>query len=157
MIQELIEFPPLYPRGDGTYTLVKDFSYEWLHGDDWNRITVPRGFRCDLSSSPRVVWSFISPFDLGPAAILHDFIYSHGGRLPVGAHEQVFLSRYFIVTSPWTRRDADRLFARVMRESGVPRWRRRLAYLAVRLFGWKDWKEAGGEEGECEKDEGGGR
>lgn len=43
------------------------------------------------------------------------------------------------VDEPWTREDAGRLFARLMREQGVARWRRRAAYLAVRIVAAASW------------------
>ena len=80
----------------------------------------------------------ISPLDLGLASIFHDWLYQRGGAvttlewLPESSawkwHEQ-----------RWSRVSADELFARIMREQSVPRWRRRLAYLAVRAFGRRHW------------------
>jgi hypothetical protein len=71
---------------------------------------------------------------------VHDFIYAHTGLLPVGTHEFEAAGSWKPVTGRWARSDADRLFARIMREAQVPKLRRRLAYLAVRAFGGGAWR-----------------
>ena len=38
-------------------------------------ITVPKGYITDLASVPRVCWSFIAPFDVARAAVVHDIMY----------------------------------------------------------------------------------
>lgn len=102
------------------WRLNEPLIYRWRHAGHPCTICVPAGFITDLASVPRLLWWLIAPFCLGPAAVLHDFLYRRGG---------------FYGGRTWTRRDVDRLFGRVMRESGVPRWKRRLAFRAVRLFG----------------------
>ena len=95
-------------------------------------ITVPDGFLFDLASIPRIFWSLIAPFELSiTAPLLHDFLYHFRGNPPAGS---VTPSRRY------SRVDADRLFRRVMEIEGVPGWRRTLAYLAVRAFGWLGWR-----------------
>ena len=101
-------------------------------------LVVPRGFDHDFASVPRLVWSFISPIDLGVASIFHDWLYRHGGRVETLAWRRGGAG-WTSADTPWTRRDADRLFARIMREQGVPRWRRRMAYRSVRLLGGGAW------------------
>jgi len=97
-------------------------------------ITVPGGFRFDLSSVPRPLWWLIAPFELSIVApLLHDFLYAYGGAPP----QAIQPSRSY------SRRDADRLFRTVMERENVPDWRKTLAYTAVRLFGGRAWKEAG--------------
>ena len=95
-------------------------------------ITVPAGFRFDLSSVPRVFWSLIAPFELSIAApLVHDFLYRHGGKPPEGS-----------VAPPraYTRAEADRTFRAMMEAEGVSAWRRTAAYLAVRAFGGRAWR-----------------
>lgn len=71
---------------------------EYLHGVKWNgygktyrwkvleafeetltdgtRITIPKGFRCDLTTSPRLLWGIFPPFgDNIRATIVHDWMY----------------------------------------------------------------------------------
>lgn len=58
-----------------------------------------------------------------------NWLYKHGGQLLDAA-------------VPYTRADADALFRDLMRAAGVPRWRVRAAYLAVRAFGGSSWRTA---------------
>ena len=103
-----------------------------MYRDGETAITVPAGFRFDLSSVPRVFWSLIAPFELSIAAPLaHDFLYRHGGQPPAGSIEP---------PRTYTRAEADRLFLTIMQAEGVAPWRRIPAYLAVRLFGRSSWR-----------------
>lgn len=92
-------------------------------------LTVPAGFHFDLSSTPRLIWPLISPFDCSiEAPLAHDFVYRYhdaGGRV-------------------WKRREADRLFLQLMRRESVRAWRRSLAWLAVRLAGFWAWRTSPG-------------
>ena len=121
--------PPLVSYlGEGRWRLEADYVYR----DGDTAITVPAGFRFDLSSVPRVLWSLIAPFELSIAApLVHDFLYRHGGRPPEGSVEPL---------RSYTRGEADRLFRRMMEAEGVPAWRRTVAYLAVRGFGRGAWR-----------------
>ena len=101
--------------------------------DGPNLITVPEGFEFDLASIPRLFWWLIAPFELSIAApLLHDFLYHHEGDLPPGSIEP---------PRAYTRLQADRLFRDIMQTEGVPAWRRTLAFLAVRAFGWLGWRQ----------------
>lgn len=92
-------------------------------------VNIPQGFRCDLSSVPRVLWGLVAPFELSIAApLVHDFLYKRGG---------VLLS----VGRVYTRKEVDQLFLKIMTEEGVSLWRRRAAYHAVRLFGGRAFQE----------------
>ncbi len=78
------------------------------------RIEVPAGFQFDLSSIPRVFWTFGAPFELSIVApLIHDYIYRRGGNLPPGG-----------ITPPRviTRKEADSLFLHIMAKERVPRW-----------------------------------
>lgn len=118
------------------YLLTDPWTYTWEHGGSWRALIIPAGFVLDLASVPRVVWALIAPWDLRASSLPHDWIYRHQGDLPEGS--------YWIdgepPPRPWTRKEGDKLMARVMRESGVARWRRRAAYGAVRLAGWAAWR-----------------
>jgi Protein of unknown function (DUF1353) len=120
--------PPLLTYvGDGRWQLEADYTYQ----DGETTITVPQGFRFDLSSVPRAFWSVIAPFELSIVApLLHDFLYRYGGSPPAGT-----------VDAPrtYTRAEADRMFRTIMEIEGVPAWRRTLAYWAVRTFGRGAW------------------
>ena len=121
--------PVLTYVGGKHWRLEADYAYR----DGDTMITVPAGFRFDLSSVPRALWWLIAPFELSIAApMLHDFLYLHGGRPPAGT---------LMPPRTYTRADADRVFREVMKAEGVPMWRRVLGYAAVRLFGGDAWHE----------------
>ncbi len=107
-------------RGD-ILTLLED------HTENWNgrTFTVPAGFESDGVSTPRFLWTSISP-KIHPATIRggidHDWLYR---QQPDG----------------WTRKDADKLFLDVIIQDGLSPLRARLAYTGLRLFGGKAWKE----------------
>ena len=93
---------------------------------------VPKGFRFDLASVPRCLWWAIAPFELSlSGALLHDWMYRNGGLVN---------SSHMPHRSHYTRQQADSLFLILMEKEGVPYWRRTLAYLAVRCFGWRAWQ-----------------
>ncbi len=125
------------------FVLTEDARYVWCHASEDGRyealaLVVPEGFTHDFASVPRVLWSLVAPFDLGLASIFHDWLYRHAGEVvtlgrPTGG------SDWEPIDTPWTRRDADRLFARIMREQGVSKLRRRSAFLAVQRFGRAGW------------------
>lgn len=127
--------PVLRHLGNRTYELAEPLTYSWHALGAERSITVPAGFRCDLASIPRFLWALIAPDDLCFAAIIHDWLFRHGG-----APAPSYVVDGEVVDAPWTQFDADRLFARIMRDGGVARWRRRAAYRAVRLFGSRAWR-----------------
>jgi len=131
------------PVGERVYELVADWRYEWRHGGIRRRITVPKGFVCDGASVPRLVWTLTGILPDGlirAAALVHDWLYHHRGQLPEGLYQEFHRGRWRDVGCEATRGEADRLFARIMREAGVSKVRRRLAYAAVRACGWWVWR-----------------
>lgn len=132
---------PTFPRVEllepWKYGLISTWKYRWQAQGSHRELRVKPPFPFDGASIPRAFWSLIAPPELLPAALAHDFLYQHGGRCPRGS--------YFVngetVLEPWTREDADRLFGRIMKECGVPRWKRWPAYRAVRIFGWRFWSK----------------
>jgi len=109
-----VEFLP-----DGRKLLLDDLVYDGSR-DRW---TVPAGFVTDFASTPRVVWSVLPPDDIRYVrdAVLHDWHYVVG-----------------IVS----RADADGVFRRCLRESGVSGFVRYSMWLAVRVFGGGPWDRA---------------
>jgi hypothetical protein len=119
--------PVLTYLGGRHWRLEADYAYR----DGETTITVPAGFRFDLSSVPRAFWWLVAPFELSVAApLLHDFLYLHEGDPPPGTVEP---------PRAYSRAEADRVFLEIMRAEGVARWRRALAYAAVRAFGGRVW------------------
>jgi hypothetical protein len=91
------------------WRLIKPLIYEAAR----ERFVVPAGFRTDFASVPRVLtWLVPRTGKHNRAAVLHDWLT----RQP-----------------DVSRKDADGIFLRVLRELGVPPVRRRLMYLGVRI------------------------
>lgn len=85
----------------------------------WQTFTVPQSFTTDFASVPRILWPLFPPYGRHTrAAVLHDWLYMQRRT---------------------SRADADGIFRRVMREEGVPAWRRWAMYGAVRALGWTKW------------------
>ncbi|KPJ76616.1 MAG: hypothetical protein AMJ54_10875 [Deltaproteobacteria bacterium SG8_13] len=133
--------------GPNRYRLVEAYTYKWKllideapTGD--RQMIVPRNFIYDGASVP----SFVSKLtgikrdgEHRAAALLHDWIYHHKGRLPGRYYQIDFGGENGDTWTAWTRKEADRLFGRVMREYDYTRWKRMWAYRAVRWFGWLVW------------------
>jgi hypothetical protein len=142
--------PTLYPAKSlpgeprDMFVLAEEYTYTWQDDDGhWHRLTVPKWFRTDLASVPRWLWSLsgIPPAGLhSAAAVLHDFLYHHGGVLPLGSY-QALDGEWQDDPSVWTRNAADRLFLRVLKEAGVSAFRRFKMYHAVNAFGWAFWRK----------------
>jgi hypothetical protein len=142
----VIDQPDLRPfldeAGRDMYCLYRTYDYRWAFLGEELRLTVPEGFESDGASVPRLLWSLTGIERDGvhrAAALLHDFLYKHAGEIPYGAQMILIGEEWSPYGSGWTRKDADKLFARVLRESGVGKVRRRLMYLGVRLGGWRPW------------------
>lgn len=135
--------------GHTTYRVVQDYTYQWRlprHSVEY-RLTVPAGFECDGASVPRLLWSFVGLAPDGllrAAAVSHDYLYASrglvGGNLKARYYSPAHEHDWQTVLWPVTRKQSDELFARLLREAGVAKRRRRLAYLAVRLFGFYAWR-----------------
>ena len=94
-------------------------------------ITVPKGYVTDLASVPRICWSFIAPFDVARAAVVHDIMYEKiNGAFKKGIIESKKEREKY-------RRIADHMFLEGMEsaEPPVSKWKIKSAYYAVRMFG----------------------
>ncbi len=86
-------------------------------------LVIPRHFKTDLASIPRVFWSLMSPAHSSSfrAAILHDWLY----------HNPCNYSRY----------DADLIFYEALINDKLSLWRSYIIYYAVRAFGAEYYNE----------------
>lgn len=85
--------------------------------DDAGLVTVPAGFLTDFASVPRLPLTFALVGSYGhAAATLHDWLYASGAE---------------------SRRQADAVFRRALRSSGIARWRAWVMWVGVRLGGAK--------------------
>ena len=105
---------------DNLFILSKDKSVESLGYS----VTVKKGFDFDGASIPKWLWSIYgSPLNGNyvVASLIHDGLY---------ASQKV------------TKSVSDKIFLDIMKQSSVGYTKRTSMYLAVTLFGGKDWKEA---------------
>ena len=111
------------------------------------RITCKKGMKTDLASVPRIIWNFISPWDVARAATIHDHLYATLRRYftdNVGENKNV--KDKALNKKIWSKARAlsDRVFLLGMRSADpkVPSWKIQSAYSSVRLFGyWPASKE----------------
>jgi len=94
-------------------------------------ITIPAGYRFDLASVPRWAWRLVAPFELSLVApLVHDVLYEQLGRADMDSDAPAL-----------TRKQVDQVFLHLMEREGIPAFRRRLAYRAVRMGGGMPWKK----------------
>tara|TARA_Y100000310_G_scaffold221436_2_gene223020 strand:+ start:4695 stop:5126 length:432 start_codon:yes stop_codon:yes gene_type:complete len=95
------------------------------------KLRAPKGTKTDGASIPRFFWRLIGPplhADYAPAAVIHD-----------AAYEGTLLWTEKGVVQLFTREEADDLFLFLMEKLGIPPWRRKMMFRAVRWFGKKAW------------------
>ena len=111
------------------------------------RITCKKGMKTDLASVPRIIWNFISPWDVARAATIHDHLYATLKRYftdNVGENKNV--KDKALNKKIWSKARAlsDKVFLLGMRSADpkVPSWKIQSTYSSVRLFGyWPASKE----------------
>jgi hypothetical protein len=110
------------PLPDGRSWVVVCGDFEYRPDDGSVPIKVPQWMTTDFASIPQPFWSLVGgPWGRhGNAAVIHDCGYWQQER---------------------TRSEYDRLFLEGMRHLRVGRVRSRLMYLAVRVFGWRAWRD----------------
>jgi len=88
-----------------------EVAEEYHYGD----IIIPKGFKTDLASIPRILWNICPPFgNYTTPAVIHDHAYT---------------IKYN------TKKEADKEFRENCKANGVPKWKANTFYYAVRLFG----------------------
>jgi len=103
------------------WKLIETFRYYIGSLESDEVVSVPAEFITDFASIPRFLWSTFPPWGrYGKAAVIHDCCYRKG---------------------LFTRKRSDKIFFEAMKVLKVPYWKRRLMYIAVRLFGRKAYKE----------------
>lgn len=131
------ELPPLKIEQVGAsqnFRVAEDYAYT----AGQHTLTALKGFEYNRSSIPRIFWVIISKDDLSSVApLFHDLLYRYAGKLPENQNppEDGIVAPY----RTFTREEVDDLFRELMKKSGVRRWRRILAYQAVRRFGGPAW------------------
>lgn len=100
------------------YKILSPLIYEDV--ESYIKVVVPSGFITNLSSVPRIPFIFTIFGGYGDyASVFHDWLY-HSKEL--------------------SRKESDKIFKKLLIETGNSKWRSELMYLSVRLFGWLYWK-----------------
>ena len=102
------------PIDDKYWEVMEDYYYKTSRGI----IRVPKGFRTDYASVPKIFRNIINTYGKhGRAAVVHDWLYSSQCEINV------------------TRAEADKIFLEIMVEWNVKKYKRILMYVLVRMFG----------------------
>ena len=115
------------------YVTVKIFRYGELpelasdleyFDDSIGVIVVPKGFKTDFASIPRIFWNIIAPIDKWTLpSVLHDYLYDCGYKYSIN------------------RKRADKIFYNAMIESGVSKITASIMWLCVRVFARKHYNK----------------
>ena len=110
------------PHIDGKHwKLIEKFRYRVGNMESKDIISVPAGFVTDFASVPRIFWSIFPPWGgYGKATILHDYLYLEKKR---------------------TKKESDLIFLEAMEVLEVRKLKRKIMYLAVRIFGCRSWNK----------------
>lgn len=113
-----------YLQLDGGYRLV---AHQWVSITGNGCISFIIGYQWDGASGPAIATT-----DWITASLVHDGLYQ--------------LMKEKRLSIKW-RKTADREMLRILKAAGMPWWRRRISYMAVRIAGGRiirrAWKEAG--------------
>ena len=102
------------PIDDKYWEVTEDYFYQTSIGI----IVVPKGFKTDYASVPRIFRNIINSYGKhGRAAVVHDWLYSSQCKIDI------------------TRAETDKIFLEIMEECGVNKIKRNLMYRMVRMFG----------------------
>lgn len=100
--------------------LTKDLIYE----TDSQKFIVPKGFKTDFASIPRIFWTIIAPIGKHTLpAVLHDYLYTDGYKLGI------------------SRKQADKIFYNAMIDSHVARITANIMWFCVRVFAFRHYNK----------------
>lgn len=101
--------------------LTRDLEYETSDG---RLFIVPKGFKTNFASVPRILWWLIAPVGKHTLpSVLHDYLYEYGHILGV------------------SRKEADKIFWDANEESNVARITNNVMWFCVRVFARKHYKK----------------
>ncbi|MEM7714145.1 MAG: DUF1353 domain-containing protein [Cyanobacteria bacterium P01_A01_bin.68] len=140
-----------YNPQNNVWTLEEEYCY--FDEIKQSKLVLHKGFEFDLSSIPRAFWRMVAIHELSiEAPLVHDFMYmSKGGERnhyfekkgKFFCKNKIFkeiLASIESLGKPYSRKEADDLFLKMMEEAGVSKWRKWFGYIGVRLFGGLYWK-----------------
>ena len=94
-----------------------------LYEIDGRTFMVPRGFITDFASVPRGLWNTLPPWgEYAEAAVLHDWLYRNPGIV--------------------TRKEADLIFRKLMKQHGVGFLKRWVMWAGLRVGGGRAYRKA---------------
>lgn len=105
------------------YKIHEQFAYHIGELNSGRWVQVPVGYVTDLASTPRILWAILPPNGkYGKAAVIHDYLCTH---------KKVMTADGFVTIS---RKEADEIFYEAMGVLGVPEWKRKTMWAAVRAY-----------------------
>ena len=101
-----------------------------------HKITVKKDFVTDLASVPRMCWTFIAPWDVARAAIIHDLLYKCIRQYRKAHRKSLKCSEDPKVISD-AKKASDDVFHMAMKDANpsVAGWKIAAAYYSVKMFG----------------------
>jgi hypothetical protein len=93
-------------------------------------LTAKKGTHTDLASVSRALWTFISPWDVARAAVIHDILYA-------AIRKQLRKGRLTNESVIRLRQQADTVFLDGMKaaDPNIPTWKINICYYSVRTLG----------------------
>jgi hypothetical protein len=115
---------------------VSEHSFVKLsNGDD---MWIHEFYATDYASIPSILKFFLEwKGQEAGAYIVHDYMYNYSGYRTIVEKPDKKWPQYEMIKVK--RKFADKEMLYHMTRLGSPRWRRRLYYIAVRLFGWRTY------------------
>jgi hypothetical protein len=114
--------------GSGMMMLVRDFCFDISFVEDVPdlRVTVPRLFLSDGTSSPRLLWPLVPRYGrYAIPGLIHDYLYFD----PVVGDVEL------------SRRECDVVYEKACERCGVSWFHRKMAYVGLRMFGGFTWRK----------------
>lgn len=120
-----------FPK-ENKWRVDRSFEYHQKKESRAACILVEKGWLTDFASVPWAAqWLIPKSGKYNQAAVLHDYIYSKGGKVRSAHTNKVYF---------YTKKEADVMFLDAMKLLGVPLWKRRVMYRAVRIAIWNEKK-----------------
>ena len=134
--------PVPFPKGIGLIKTLGGYTRKWMIVDTFelrvpghDLIVIPAGFVFDGASIPKIFRGLLSPVGgLLISAIVHDYVYGHHCILL--EDEAGIRYRQFI-----TKAESDTLFLEIANQVNGLSIINKVAYLAVKYFGFRAWNK----------------